>query len=278
MAPLGILYEPAGNHARTRKVRFQTTIFSSSPFAFLAKPLPTPPFTQIPFSSPYASQPLTPAACLAQIHAAAKIGGLELTAPDTFTYDDAKSDSYRAKFPLGKVPGFETTSGFFLSESLAIAEYVARKGSAAAQLLGAADEEAALVRQWLCFTTEHVGPSLLPLCMWRIGYGKYDADKNATAAVELERWLGYIEGHLGRVEGKGEQWLVKTAAGKGPSLADLGVAEVMYFALAHYVDQEMREKYPKIVAWYERVRGYEGMEQWYAVDMVEKRKEPPTEG
>ena len=53
---------------------------------------------------------------------AAKYNGLELTFKNT-PMPETKSKEFLAKFPLGKVPTFEDSEGFFLNESDAIAFY-----------------------------------------------------------------------------------------------------------------------------------------------------------
>jgi len=199
---------------------------------------------------------------------------VEVTLPEGFkSGEDNKSPAYLAKFPLGKVPTFESPSGFLLSESVAIAEYVARKGSARAQLLGATDEEAVLVRQWMCFNAEHLIITLGELVLWRVGVAVYDKAKDDKATKDLERWLEYLEGHLGK---EGQAWLVMTDGGKkGPSMADLYIAEAFSWFLKLYMDREMREQYPAVVAWYGRVKDVDGFGELFEVEMIEKR-EPPS--
>lgn len=55
-------------------------------------------------------------------------------------------DAFRAKFPLGRIPAFESGE-FRLTESVAIASYVAAANNKAG-LLGKTKEDQALVQQW----------------------------------------------------------------------------------------------------------------------------------
>jgi elongation factor 1-gamma len=52
------------------------------------------------------------------------LGGLEIDIPaDYVHFTDNKKPEFLAKFPHGKIPAFETTSGFKLFEGIAIARY-----------------------------------------------------------------------------------------------------------------------------------------------------------
>ena len=54
---------------------------------------------------------------------AAKYNGLELGFKQTQPRIDSSKPEFLAKFPLGKVPTFEDSEGFYLNESDAIAYY-----------------------------------------------------------------------------------------------------------------------------------------------------------
>jgi hypothetical protein len=58
-----------------------------------------------------------------QARIAAAIAGLNLQLKETRAYSDTKTPEYLAKFPTGKIPGFEGSDGFVLLESSAIARY-----------------------------------------------------------------------------------------------------------------------------------------------------------
>lgn len=61
-----------------------------------------------------------------------------------------RTPEYKAKFPRGKAPGFESASGDFrLTESGAIAYYISASGPKAAQLLGASLEDQGKVQEWI---------------------------------------------------------------------------------------------------------------------------------
>lgn len=66
----------------------------------------------------------------------AEMNGLEIEIPPFTMRETNTTPEFLAKFPLGKVPAFEGADGFLLTESLAIAYYVAQAGPKADQLLG----------------------------------------------------------------------------------------------------------------------------------------------
>lgn len=188
--------------------------------------------------------------------------------PENFEWGKTnKTPEYLAKFPLGKVPALETTSGFCLIESNAIAFYLAECGSKREQLLGNNREERALVQQWIFFTELQLEKTFIKLAAWRIGLAAYETAEEEKSAGEAIRWLDYIEAHL-----KEKKWLVNDGA--GPSLADITVGSSMYFGLSLYVDAEMRTGYPNIVKWYESLASVPELTDLYTVNFIEKRRQP----
>jgi elongation factor 1-gamma len=66
----------------------------------------------------------------------ADMSGLEIELP-TFTMRETnRTPEFLSKFALGKVPAFEGADGFCITESIAIATYIAKSGPKADQLLG----------------------------------------------------------------------------------------------------------------------------------------------
>ncbi|KAI1855628.1 hypothetical protein JX266_000493 [Neoarthrinium moseri] len=198
------------------------------------------------------------------------LNSLELQVPEGFEPGETnRTLEFLKKFPLGKIPAFETLEGFKLAESSAIASYIAGHGPKGEQLLGANPEDRAKNQQWILFNELHVEGTLYTLAAWRMEIEHYDAKKEEAAAKDLVRWLDYYELHL-----SDRQWFVN-ADGAGPSPADLttgGTVFALYFA---YVDAEMRKTYPKIFEFFERLKQTAGMTDIYTGPMVEKRQPPP---
>jgi elongation factor 1-gamma len=107
---------------------------------------------------------------------------------------DHKTESFLAKFPLGKVPVLETPSGP-LFESGAIARYIARLRSDA-NLLGATNFQKGQVDQWIDFCTNEVEPArgvwLYPI----LGYLQYNEKATQEAKKELTTSLNVLNQHL----------------------------------------------------------------------------------
>lgn len=196
-------------------------------------------------------------------------------------YTSSKTPEYLAKFPLGKVPGFERAdNGFRLVESGAILQYVAESGPRRDQLLGATPEDRARNAQWVLFNDLQLEQCLYPLLGWRMGYVKLadvDAAKEAQAVADMKRYLAFAEAHLSggsSVDGeKTRVWFVHADADAGPSTADLVVGSVFAILCAYYVDAAMRPEYPGLVRHLERLRGLPVLADLYALPMIEKRQE-----
>ncbi|RYP37424.1 hypothetical protein DL767_002897 [Monosporascus sp. MG133] len=200
------------------------------------------------------------------ILAAAKLNGLKLELPP-FEYGvTTKTPEYRAKFPRGKAPAFESASrGFRLAESGAIAHYVSASGPRAAQLLGSSPEEQGRIHEWIYWNELELGPVLIDLIQWRLGTASYESAKEEAAAVALERHLAHLEESL-----KGRTWLVDEQS--GPSLADLTVGSAILFACRFYIDREMQEGIPHTMVYLRRLGEVDGLEELFTINMIEKRK------
>ena len=200
----------------------------------------------------------------------AKLSGLELDVPVTMEPGVTNKTSwYLAKFPLGKIPGFESRDGAFtLVESNAIAQYIAESGPKKQQLLGATAEERALVSQWIFFNELQFEPTIASLAEMLFHGRPHDAADLDRAAADLGRWLAYLEQHFAG----GRTWLVRQEG--EPSLADITVAATLWGAYLVYVDAEMRPQYPELLAFFERVKAIPGFQYLFSGGMVEKRPDP----
>jgi elongation factor 1-gamma len=147
---------------------------------------------------------------------------------------------FLAKFPLGKVPAFESGDGkFFLTEAQAIARYVAESGPMADQLLGADARTRALIEQWSCFSDQELAANIVPpllMTVWKL----YPFDEAAYAkhAVNFERAINRVEAAL---QG-GRKFLV----GEQLTLADIMVFGPLHLAGKFFMDAEMRKGAPSV--------------------------------
>ncbi len=181
-----------------------------------------------------------------------------------------KTPEYLAKFPLGKIPSFESATGFKLTESNAIAAFVSESGSKKDQLLGSTPEERALIQHWIFFSELQIEPALWKVAIWRHGLVPYDAKAEQQGTAALPQWLSYLEDGI-----RGKKWLL--GDGEGPSLADLTVSAVIYFGYLTYIDAEMRVTYPETLRWVEQIKAIPEIADLYPGDWLEKKKDPPVE-
>jgi len=106
---------------------------------------------------------------------AAKYSGAQLSLAKDFKFGETnKSPEFLKKFPLGKVPAFEGSDGVLLTESNAIAYYVAND-----ELRGGSDAAArAQVVQWMAMADNEILPAA---CTWVFPtMGIMQFNKNAT--------------------------------------------------------------------------------------------------
>merc|ERR1712088_250968 len=124
---------------------------------------------------------------------AAKYSGAKLTVSKDFKFGETnKSAEFLKKFPLGKVPAFEGSDGTLLTESNAIAYYVANE-----ELRGGSDAAArAQVVQWMSMADSDILPAA---CTWVFPtMGIMQFNKNATerAKEDLKGVMKALNDHL----------------------------------------------------------------------------------
>jgi elongation factor 1-gamma len=154
-----------------------------------------------------------------------------------------KSPAFIAKFPLGKIPALECADGFCLTESQAIARFLAESGPKVSQLVGSDAKTRALVEQWACFADQELAAQLLPIVlMCKFKMIPFDEARYAQSVANLERALRRLE--VAVKEGK---YLV----GGQVSLADVMVAGPLHLASTVVLDKEMRKEVPGVVKYLE---------------------------
>merc|ERR1712223_2373397 len=124
---------------------------------------------------------------------AAKYSGADVTVAKDFVFGETnKSPVFLKKFPLGKVPAFEGSDGLLLTESNAIAYYVADD-----ELRGGSEPAArAQVVQWMVMADNEILPAA---CTWVFPtMGIMQFNKNATdrAKEDIKAALKTLNDHL----------------------------------------------------------------------------------
>merc|ERR1712222_303017 len=151
-----------------------------------------------------------------------------------------KSAAFLKKFPLGKVPAFEGTDGTLLTESNAIAYYVANE-----ELRGGSDAAArAQVVQWMSMADSDILPAA---CTWVFPtMGIMQFNKNATerAKEDIKGVLKALNDHL----------LAKTfLVGERISLADIAVACTLLSLYKQVMDPAFRGAFGNVNRWFTTV-------------------------
>merc|ERR1711973_322181 len=172
---------------------------------------------------------------------AAKYSGANLTVPQDFVFGESnKTPEFTKKFPLGKVPAFEGSDGTLLTESNAIAYYVAND-----ELRGGSDAAArSQVVQWMCWADNEVLPAS---CTWVfpcMGIMQYNKQNTERAKEDVKSAMNALNSHL----------LTRTfLVGERVSLADISVCFTMLNLYKYVLDPSFRKSYVNVNRWFTTV-------------------------
>merc|ERR1712042_186010 len=172
---------------------------------------------------------------------AAKYSGAKLTVSKDFKFGETnKSAAFLKKFPLGKVPAFEGTDGTLLTESNAIAYYVANE-----ELRGGSDAAArAQVVQWMSMADSDILPAA---CTWvfpTMGIMQYNKNATERAKEDIKGVMKTLNDHL----------LTRTfLVGERLSLADIAVACTMLSLYKQVLEPAFRKPFVNVTRWFTTV-------------------------
>ncbi|KAJ8073075.1 hypothetical protein PM082_019943 [Marasmius tenuissimus] len=180
------------------------------------------------------------------VKAAAAFAGITLDDPTGYVhFETNKTPEFLAKFPHGKIPSLETSTGFKLFEGIPVARYIAAQ-SKNHNLLGATPEDAALIDQWIHLAESEIDANtelVMFQCKGVMAYSK----PNHTYGLERQaRALNTFEQHL-----KSNTFLVSERI----TLADLALAGILFRAVQFTLGAEERKKYPAIIRHLETIAG-----------------------
>ncbi|KAF6204987.1 hypothetical protein GE061_019154 [Apolygus lucorum] len=168
---------------------------------------------------------------------AAQYGGGNVQVAPGFVFGETnKTTEFLKKFPLGKVPAFEAKDGQCITESNAIAWYVASN-----ELRGKTDIEKAQVLQWLNYSDSDL---LQAVCTWVFPYlGILDFNKQAVnnAKTDLSNILTSLNNFL-----LSRTYLVNEQV----TLADIVVACTLLPAYQTVLDPEFRKAFKNVNRWF----------------------------
>jgi glutathione S-transferase len=154
-----------------------------------------------------------------------------------------KDPAYLAINPLGQIPTLDLGEGRFLTESLAILEYLEERFPEPA-LLPADLEARALVRRLMIVPDAHVRPFAAPL-FGQIAPERRDPERIAVAFENIHKGFALIDRFLG--DGT-------YAVGDAPSLADCVLVPILTavtFLGRRLCDRDVAADHPRLAAYWQ---------------------------
>ena len=179
----------------------------------------------------------------------AEFGGLEYTyvALDPQQAEHKTPEHFR-RHPLGKVPALELDDGRCLFESGAICRYLGRVSERG--IYRGDPWELAQIDAWMHYAGQHIGRWMAVFFFQEVVLGRIRGQEvDAAAIAEAQGWL---DQQLPVVEAQlhDHTWL----AGDSLTIAD---TYTVAYVQVHEVTSLDLSPYPRLQAWYERLRGDE---------------------
>ncbi|XP_033734888.1 elongation factor 1-gamma-like [Pecten maximus] len=168
---------------------------------------------------------------------AAKYSGAKVTVSPAFKLGETNTTKqFLEKFPLGKVPAFESSNGDYVFESNAIAQYVGN-----AQLQGSNTRDQALIQQWINFGDNEVYPAS---CTWvfpALGITPYNKQESEKAKEQMKKSMTVLNNYL-----RTRTYLV----GERISQADISLACNLMLAYQNVMDPSFRGSFGNVNRWF----------------------------
>merc|ERR1712176_349906 len=168
---------------------------------------------------------------------ASAYSGANVTVDPNFEYGKTNTSAeFLKKFPLGKVPAFES-NGTYLSESDAIAQFVSNE----ALLGGGCRSAQAAVREYISFTENEILPSA---CTWvypTLGFKQYNKQDTEKSQQHIKACLDKLNKDL----------LTKTfLVGERITLADITLCTTLVMLYIQVLEPKFRDSYPNVNRWF----------------------------
>lgn len=171
---------------------------------------------------------------------AAQFSGAKVTVASDFVFGQTnKSETFLKKFPLGKVPAFETADGKFLTESNAIAYYVSNE-----QLRGKTNLEKAEVLSFLSLADNELLPAVHGWVFAFMGIIQFQKNNVERAKQDLKATLTALNSRLVH-----QTFLV----GERLTLADIVVFATLLSAYEKVLDPSFRAPFGSLTRWFNTV-------------------------
>jgi len=168
---------------------------------------------------------------------AAQYSGAKVNVDKNFVFGETnKTDAFLKKFPLGKVPAFETSDGKCIFESNAISWAVSSE-----QLRGKTAMDQAQVVAWMNFADNEILPAS---CTWVfpcLGIMQFNKGNTERAKEDVKKALAALNSHL----------LTRTfLVGERASLADITVCCTLLHLYQYVLEPAFRKSYQNVNRWF----------------------------
>lgn len=177
---------------------------------------------------------------VAKILIAAKYNGLEIEQVPIKMGETNKSPEFLEKFPLGKVPTFETPEGFTLYESNAITYFVAAS-NVNTTLLGKDKFEAARIQQFIGMADNELIPAQATWIYPILGWIPLNQANTKKAIDDTKRVMNALNQHL-----KKHTYFV----GESITLADITMFTTLLLFYKMVFDPAFRSEYKNVTRWF----------------------------
>ncbi|KAG8908843.1 hypothetical protein FRB99_003082 [Tulasnella sp. 403] len=182
-----------------------------------------------------------------RIRAVAAFGGIDISLGEGYEHRVTnKTPEFTSKFANGKIPALETSSGFKLFETTAIARYVAGLAKNST-LLGSSVEEQALIDQWVSFSDSEIFANARSVKLFFQNQIPYSKPIDNFYRDRVTNNLAIVESHLAS-----RTFLVTERI----TLADISLASVLKSVFESLVDASQRAKLPNTVRFFNTVANH----------------------
>jgi len=171
---------------------------------------------------------------------AAQYSGADVKVDPAFEFGVTnKQESFLKKFPLGKVPAFESNKKEYLTESNAIAYFMSSE-----QFKGSTPYEKALVQQFISYADNEILPASNAWVYPSLSVAQFNKSSVDRAIEDIKGILAYLNNYL----------LTKTYfVGERITLADITVACSLLQLYQHVANPEFRQPYTNVNRWFDTI-------------------------
>ncbi|KAI8874137.1 glutathione S-transferase [Ramicandelaber brevisporus] len=195
----------------------------------------------------------------------AEYANIKLDTFSEYNFDDRRS------LPTGKVPALEVyKTGEFITDSNAIAFYLASIAPAELGLVGKTPEESAQIVSELFFANTEFNASWVPLLLIILGRTPYDTKVVETARSDMRRFLSVYEKKLAG----GKKYLV----GERFTVADVVAYSELIVPFKNFLAPNWRAEFPEVTRYFGEISKLPAV---HAVagdfELAKEERQPPSQ-